>query len=627
MPNAENYKIQTLRATRLFTDRLELRKAYHSLIHKCREENCKNYYIINYYGIGGIGKTTLLRQLQAEVHEELESEKPIVVHVDFAIEDIRDQIGALETIVSQIQHQRRKWKYEHYSMALYAYYESIGYWNDREKEEKNFLERHPIVEKTLSLVELVPGGELINLSKTAYQFIYEARKRFITKKKEKRIEMMNQQSCNLLYREVLSAFLTDTNNALKDDDSLLYLFFDTYEAISSMYEGLGKRSELSYWILGPHGLLNNLCNSVIVIAGREKLKPLTVFSCNWEKYIEYHITNFLSESDCENFLVSAGVQPESLRRDIIDLTHGSPLYLDICIDVYESLIGCGTTPSSEDFGNTPQQLIERYLLYISVDEQDVLYLMATLRVWSMDLLMYVANHVGIIIQPSVYDKLTNLSYVKQSENNTCTMISEVAEVLKNQIKRHVASKIITGLVSYWDQNRNNGKLICSIIQNVIDKNYANKDVADMFIVQSLECNIYIRYEYLTIAYCMYKTLYGSDSIEIIPISIELAVSLKYVPFDSIGFHPMKLLCDSIKIAKEKLGRDNVQTLWIIDHICNIMFYHLLRIQEAIMTREDYCNIANIPNDQGKWGIPLRDVANYKLHDFSWGSIHYPTTNM
>ena len=76
--NYNNY----LTAEQLFTDREEPRKAFWDIYDNM---SAGEYMVLSYYGIGGIGKTTLLKQLIKELYEK-KADKKKLSHAFFSFE-------------------------------------------------------------------------------------------------------------------------------------------------------------------------------------------------------------------------------------------------------------------------------------------------------------------------------------------------------------------------------------------------------------------------------------------------------------------------------------------------------------------------------------------------------------
>ncbi|MBQ9097267.1 MAG: hypothetical protein IJY55_02595 [Clostridia bacterium] len=74
---------QLEKATRVFTDREEPRAAFWKKYEEVQKEisGDNNIHVLTYYGIGGIGKSTLLKKLISEMKERLAN--PRCVYFDF----------------------------------------------------------------------------------------------------------------------------------------------------------------------------------------------------------------------------------------------------------------------------------------------------------------------------------------------------------------------------------------------------------------------------------------------------------------------------------------------------------------------------------------------------------------
>ena len=76
MPNAkelwrkfQNEDSPVPKARRQFVGREDARRAWYTLLDRALEQDFKGYYILHFHGVGGMGKSTLLRQLRQEMEE------------------------------------------------------------------------------------------------------------------------------------------------------------------------------------------------------------------------------------------------------------------------------------------------------------------------------------------------------------------------------------------------------------------------------------------------------------------------------------------------------------------------------------------------------------------------------
>ena len=78
-------KSESIKATRVFTDREEPRAAFWKNYDRCIKEMADggNIHVLTYYGIGGIGKSSLLKKLMSEMDDRFSDRR--YVYFDFNI--------------------------------------------------------------------------------------------------------------------------------------------------------------------------------------------------------------------------------------------------------------------------------------------------------------------------------------------------------------------------------------------------------------------------------------------------------------------------------------------------------------------------------------------------------------
>ena len=76
----QQYIIEPKSAEEMFTDREEPRAAFWDVYDKIPQGE---YDVIHYYGIGGIGKTTLLKQIQLEISKKFNDSHKMSIYYNF----------------------------------------------------------------------------------------------------------------------------------------------------------------------------------------------------------------------------------------------------------------------------------------------------------------------------------------------------------------------------------------------------------------------------------------------------------------------------------------------------------------------------------------------------------------
>lgn len=192
------------RAQRQFVGRQKARLAYFTLLTQALEQNFKDYYIVHYHGIGGIGKSTLLRQLRQELTEEeaaapevveqararvreLLREKDrkqgaVVLQVDFDDTSIATAQDVLVRFRAQVMEQRPGAMFPLFDLALLRLSQKYGRRMPPD-EEKASLSDNPVVAFALDVVgDLTGAGLLIGAGQTAAGIFQSMRRKLADRK-------------------------------------------------------------------------------------------------------------------------------------------------------------------------------------------------------------------------------------------------------------------------------------------------------------------------------------------------------------------------------------------------------------------------------------------------------------
>lgn len=151
-------------AGRIFTDREEPRNAFWNNYDLAKKDMTGDgdVHVLSYYGIGGIGKSSLLRKLKAEMQEKLSD--PQVAAFDFAV--AQDSRSVLESLRNQLV-DNYKFTFPLFDIGLYVYAKKIG--EDMEAPQvKTFVERSPSLSCVLEVMGLIPTVSILSqLTKAA----------------------------------------------------------------------------------------------------------------------------------------------------------------------------------------------------------------------------------------------------------------------------------------------------------------------------------------------------------------------------------------------------------------------------------------------------------------------------
>ena len=423
--NVEN-GLNRIKAEKIFTDREAPREAFWKLYQEISND-MESYKVLTYYGIGGIGKTTLIAKLIQEVNNK----KGKYVSLNFERYESLSKILILRDLGTKLfRLDKNKFKFYRFRFAMKRYAEETGQSLEIKNDNSSFLSNNPLMELGMDLSENVPDiiEKLPIISTISKAITILDKSREVIKNK---IDTRNMKK-SLLEIQVLEVaklvnnlekyFYEDLAEATLNLKEPLVIFLDTYEKFADSFNNSEYKSSeewLKSIVSKPQGIL-------WVIAGRERV--------NWEEEFEakQHLLENLSLKDASDFLVTAGVD-EALTQKIYELTSGNPVFLDVCVDRYVELINDGKIPTINDFGESQTKLVERYARYMDTDVKEMAYLLAYLGKWTTEDILKIKERTNIIkLSITDYNDFISHSFVIK-DDKTFYMTKIVQKVFYDNI--------------------------------------------------------------------------------------------------------------------------------------------------------------------------------------------------
>lgn len=436
-------KSKKLQATRIFTDRQEPRDAFWNNYKKVKETLHQNREIcvLEYYGIGGIGKSTLLHKLSIEMKEKLEN--PRIAMFDFSRK--QDMITVLESLRNQLQ-DNYEFEFQKFDIGLYAYAKKVGE-DMKDLKMKSFVDNSPALSCILETMGVIPTVNILaQLAKATDKAVVYIYNRLNDKKQElAKIENLDSEA---LYQYLIELFASDLSDNLEKVKEPLVIMFDTYERLVNEMSSLGEPLNNDLWIRGPEGLIQNIPNVLWVIAGREKLK-WERFDSGWKDSLETHLLGNLGKNDATDFLRNAGISDHILRDELYKLTQGTPVYLDLCVERYVALKENGQNPVATDFGEDVYSLIERFARYMDDNKKDIVYVLSCLAIWNDEMMKSIASQVLPGFSLTAYEKVKDFSFINKLDNGYYSIHQTVGEILYKYCGKSIKEKTEIQAVAFF----------------------------------------------------------------------------------------------------------------------------------------------------------------------------------
>ncbi|MBQ9419182.1 MAG: tetratricopeptide repeat protein [Synergistaceae bacterium] len=427
-------------ANKIFTDREEPRLSFWKVFERVKGNIFagEDISVLTYYGIGGIGKTSLLRQLMSEMDEKIK--RPLYAYVDL---NIRQELSAVLDSLKNILAEKYNFSFPLFDLAVYVYSKKIGE-KIHEDETAGLIEKSPFLGTIMEVLDEIPFvGILKKLDKCAGYV------KSLIEKRKREVNSIDTDPVDVIYKKLPYYFALDLSDNLEHTNVPLVVFLDTYEVLVNEMAGTGEPVNNDLWIRGENGLIQNSSRVMWVIAGREKLRWAEI-NPDWSDSLEQHILGNLSLTDARSFLNTAGIYDEKLTEAIYNLTSGTPVFLDLCVDNYYSIIERGKTPEIEDFNGNTTVIIERFLRYMDDNRKDIIYLLSCIKIWDDEIFHSIAGEVISGFSFTTYEKIKGASFITKGSDGTFTMHQTVQSVIYSNCPSFIREKAQESLNRYYE---------------------------------------------------------------------------------------------------------------------------------------------------------------------------------
>ena len=480
MPNALSILKNSLNrpnATDIFTDREEPRATFWKHFKQITDDIAAGEYDdgnrfpqpIHYYGVGGQGKTTLLKKLIEEMKEKARSEeskpKKEQTPYRYLYYDFNELNTDSTSFIRSVKTTLEKNYDFHFPLTDFALL-MLGY-VEKEKAEKSKTVKETIEKsRTLSILfratQLVPVvADIVEqavLAVDLFESVSAVNLLSLFMRKEKNIDELKSWMENIKadsetnpekIRENLHIYFSyDLENVnLKESPTPLTVFLDTFEKMYSAGEMLRYReSRKDRWLTDPNtGLIAISVKVFFVIASRDKLTSSSFnsdpenYRKDWETLgVEEHILNALSREDADCYLEKVNIRDKELREHICHVSQGVPIFLDLSREIYDNYMQSHSQqpPQKEQFaaifGGKNEDIITRYLQGFSADMRKTVQAFSLLESWGDELGKKIRVDGNRMIE--YYNQMKNFSFVSYDEENERYSFHQVvAEQIRQSI--------------------------------------------------------------------------------------------------------------------------------------------------------------------------------------------------
>jgi tetratricopeptide (TPR) repeat protein len=371
--------------------------------------------VLTYYGVGGIGKTTLSAELErrfAGRHQEGRSRERAAIRFDFAEPAAFDMESYVLRLRAGLGHLASNW--HAFDVAFSVYWERahpgepLDEFISRDSALRRVARSIGLSEQIAATLTDAVGAALPGAVRAAHMvsgLLYtQARKAIIGHRILRNCELLSDLLEADADIETLSYFpyllAWDLDRLARPHPRALVLL-DTWEQVTAR-----ATREMERWLQRSVFLMPNV---LFVITGRNRLDwadraqateldfagprrwPL-LQAGQTSQEPRQHLVGYLSAADAETYLVSTLTEkdhpaiPARIRQRIVAASGGLPLYLDLAVTTYLDMLARGEKPVDADFGQPLPEVAAKTLRDLERDERNLLREAALLDAFSPGML-------------------------------------------------------------------------------------------------------------------------------------------------------------------------------------------------------------------------------------------------
>jgi hypothetical protein len=282
----------------------------------------KKYEVLVYYGVGGIGKTSLRIELCRLLQEK--HPQTMWAVLDFLTPTYRDVETALFWLRQELNH-NYKVQFPSFDLAYVIFWHKSRPQTPLRQDPTRLealLEKGTLFANLVSLVGEVPILSLVPKLSTLITKADRFFREWWTKRGHRELYQLQEMSPAEIAEWLPAFWAADLKDYLEREGRPAVLFMDTYEALWEGRRTEGRFFSQDEWV---RELVAQLPEVLWVITGQQRLRWEEVNE-DWRTYQHQHLVGGLAECDAQRFLASCGITEEALQEAIVEGSKGVPFY-------------------------------------------------------------------------------------------------------------------------------------------------------------------------------------------------------------------------------------------------------------------------------------------------------------
>ena len=392
----------------VFLDRVDITERLEEIVIDYNEDNLQ-YKVISFYGMGGIGKSRLLKKIFDSYNETNLS----VFHYPL-------EILSQETLPSILFHIRKDFVYTpHFDYALFKFWEYVNY--PINQDELYSFYKKTLLNVTDKIDSIVFNG-LSNISDIMNHLIRVFDQREVTSEERNGVRNLFTGTTNKIYLYLVESLAKDIQNETQKNGTKYLFLFDAYEKNKEIYKYCD-------WL---KTFIDSFETGLFIVSSREKLEWFKSKNINKDMICECSLESIPVKEVC-TYLKEQNYNDSQIDL-IIRKTECIPLYLDLVINNYDDY-------STEHFIGIADKndLVHSFLDHLSEEEQQLVEYFSVVKLFNSTVFDYAIKFNSISPQKCLFLNFQECEIIRYVEE--FKGLYKIHSVLANNIAYFVTKEI------------------------------------------------------------------------------------------------------------------------------------------------------------------------------------------
>lgn len=383
-----------------FIDREPAIQLYHDKLNK----NDKDYNVLVFYGVGGIGKTKLRKEI-CRLHKE-ENEKSITFYLDLNSADDRNLGSGILKLVDSCE---PKIDFKCFEMAYALYFRKKNP-SALYSRGKKMVTDNTFVGIGLNILGIFDNGITCTAAEIVEKSIRVIANRMICSDVKEELKKFDNYSITEMEERLPLFFQYDLQSYLeKHVNTKVLIVFDTFEALNENVIEQIHRSKNERWIqeIIEYFDSDTFPNLLTIIFGRDEIE----WGEEWKQILQQYQLKEFELSFSREYLKRVGIDDPEITETIVKSSSGYPLLLYLSAETYVNMKNQGLKPQADDFGGKNPQIIERFIYNLDKDTVEVLRLMSIPNYYDVEIFNLLIKKYNIAFPMTEYEQFNRYSFV------------------------------------------------------------------------------------------------------------------------------------------------------------------------------------------------------------------------